>query len=316
MAEPWRTVRDAHLRPWVGRGPSNRAAGPGMQMRRRWPATAATSGAGPTAGPRGARWVLGLVAILAAVLLLGGGGVGQTADFARSWLPPSADHLFGTDHAGRDLLERTLAGARVSLLVGLAAAGTSSVIGVLVGGLAGSVAHRAGGWLDSLLMRLVDAVNALPHLVLGIVIVALLGPSLSSVVISVAVTHWTTTARIVRAEMLALTGSGFVEAAVGAGASRWWVLSRHLLGHVLSRALLATVLMVPHAIMHESALSFLGLGLQDDRASLGTLIEQSRSAVLAGHWWPAVLPGLVLVLLSLAVYWLAERLRPVSVGRS
>ena len=112
------------------------------------------------------------------------------------------------------------------------------------------------------------------------------------------------------------SAAGFVEAAVGAGASRWGVLSRHLLGHVLSRALLATVLMVPHAIMHESALSFLGLGLQDDRASLGTLIEQSRSAVLAGHWWPAVLPGLVLVLLSLAVYWLAERLRPVSVGRS
>lgn len=304
MAEGWRTVRDAHLRPWAG------------SIRRRPAAPAGAAGGGSAFGTAGAWWLLGLVAVLAAVLLLGAGGSAQTVDFTRSWLPPSTEHPFGTDHAGRDLLERTLAGARVSLLVGLAAAGTSSVIGLLVGGLAGSVAHRAGGWLDSLLMRLVDAVNALPHLVLGIVIVALLGPSLTSVVISVAVTHWTTTARIVRAELLALTGSGFVEAAVGAGASRWWVLTQHLLGHVLSRALLATVLMVPHAIMHESALSFLGLGLQDDRASLGTIIEQSRSAVLAGHWWPAVLPGLVLVLLSLAVYWVAERLRPASVGRS
>lgn len=292
MAEAWRPVRDAPTRPWAGRG-------------------------GPVrGGAGGAWWLLGLVAALVLLLLVGGGDRPATADFTRSWWPPSGEHPFGTDHAGRDLLQRTLAGARISLLVGLAAAGTSGVIGLLVGGLAGSVAHRPGGWLDPVLMRLVDAVNALPHLVLGIVIVALLGPSLTSVVVSVALTHWTTTARIVRAELLALTGAGFAEAAVGAGASRWWVLSRHLLGHVLSRALLATVLMVPHAIMHESALSFLGLGLPDDRASLGTIIEQSRSAVLAGHWWPAVLPGLVLVLLSLAVYGLAERLRPVSVGRS
>ena len=288
MAE-WRTVGDAHARPWAG---------------------------GSSLGAVSAWWVLGLLGALAAVLLFGGGGQTQGADFTRSWLPPSTDHPFGTDHAGRDLLERTLVGARISLLVGLAAAATSSVIGLLVGGVAGSVAHRSGGWLDSLLMRLVDAVNALPHLVLGIVIVALLGPSLSSVVISVAVTHWTTTARIVRAEVLALTGAGFVDAAVGAGASRWWVLTRHLLGHVLARALLATVLMVPHAIMHESALSFLGLGLQDERASLGTIIEQSRAAVLAGHWWPAVLPGLVLIGLSLAVYRLAERVRPAPLGRS
>ncbi|QFG69026.1 ABC transporter permease [Ornithinimicrobium pratense] len=316
MAEEWRAVRDAHARPWMGRGEKGRTAGRGMPIPRRSPGATNRAAGGKVFGAAGAWWLLCLVGVLTAVLLLGGGGPAQTADFTRSWLPPSPGHPFGTDHAGRDLLERTLAGARVSLLVGLAAAGTSSAIGLLVGGLAGSVAHRAGGWLDSVLMRLVDAVNALPHLVLGIVIVALLGPSLTSVVISVALTHWTTTARIVRAEMLALTGAGFVEAAVGAGASRWWVLSRHLLGHVLARALLATVLMVPHAIMHESALSFLGLGLQDDRASLGTIIEQSRSAVLAGHWWPAVLPGLVLVLLSLAVYWVAERLRPVSVGRS
>ena len=291
MAEGWRTLRDERARPWAAPRRTARA---------------------------GALWSWGaLAALLVLVLLLGAGAGDQRADFGRAFLPPSPEHPFGTDEAGRDLLVRSLGGARVSLLVGLVAALVSSVVGVLVGGLAGSLATRAGGGVvDGLLMRLVDAVNALPHLVLGIVIVALLGPSLTSVILSVALTHWTTTARLVRAELLALQGAGFVEAAVGAGASRWWVLSRHLLAHVLGRVLLATVLMVPHAVMHESALSFLGLGLPDDRASLGTIIEQSRAAVLAGHWWPAVLPGLLLVALSLAVFALAERLRPESRGRA
>lgn len=291
MAEPWRTVRAERSRPWAG------------------------TDARTPAGPAG-RWWVALLAVAVVVLLLGAGAEPQRADFTRVFLPPSADHPFGTDHAGRDLLARSLAGARVSLLVGLVAALVSSVVGVVVGGLAGSLASRSGGLVDGALMRLVDAVNALPHLVLGIVIVALLGPSLGSVILSVALTHWTTTARLVRAELLALQGAGFVEAAVGAGAGRWWVLSRHLLAHVAGRVVLATVLMVPHAIMHESALSFLGLGLPDDRASLGTIIEQSRTAVLAGHWWPAVLPGLLLVLLSLVVFAVAERLRPESRGRA
>lgn len=291
MAEPWRTVGAERSRPWAG---TDRRAG-------RRPAS---------------RWWVALLAVAVVVLLLGAGAESQSADFTRAFLPPSADHPFGTDQAGRDLLARSLAGARVSLLVGLVAALVSSVVGVVVGGLAGSLASRSGGLVDGALMRLVDAVNALPHLVLGIVIVALLSPSLGSVVLSVALTHWTTTARLVRAELLALQGAGFVEAAVGAGAGRWWVLSRHLFAHVAGRVVLATVLMVPHAIMHESALSFLGLGLPDDQASLGTIIEQSRTAVLAGHWWPAVLPGLLLVLLSLVVFALAERLRPESRGRA
>ncbi|WP_298887869.1 ABC transporter permease [uncultured Serinicoccus sp.] len=290
-AEGWREVAGARSRPWAG----TRHA-------------VARGGSGP--------WWVALGGVVVVVLLLGAGAADQRADFEQAFLPPSAEHPFGTDQAGRDLLARSLAGARVSLLVGLVAALVSSVVGVVVGGLAGSLASRAGGVVDGVLMRVVDAVNALPHLVLGIVIVALLGPSLGSVILSVALTHWTTTARLVRAELLALEGVGFVEAAVGAGAGRWWVLSRHLLAHVMGRVVLATVLMVPHAIMHESALSFLGLGLPDDQASLGTIIEQSRTAVLAGHWWPAVLPGLLLVALSLVVFVLGERLRPVSWGRS
>jgi peptide/nickel transport system permease protein len=295
MAEPgtWAPVPD-HGRPW------DRLA----------------RGRTPPGRLRGARVAVAAGLVVLALVVLLPGGEADRADFANALLPPSGEHPFGTDQAGRDLLARSLAGARVSLLVGLAAAVSAAVLGTLVGGAAGALARRGGGGADALLMRVVDGVNALPHLVLGIVVVAMLGPSLTSVVISIAVTHWTTTARLVRAELLALSTAGFVEAAVGAGASRRSVLVHHQLPHVAGRVLLATVLMVPHAIMHESALSFLGLGLGDDRTSLGTIIEQSRTAVLAGAWWPAVLPGLVLVGLSLLVVLVAERVRPRSVGRA
>ncbi len=294
MAEPaWRSLPVDPGRPW------DRLVGGGQARRRRG---------------RRAFALLAVLAVLAAVLLAPA-GQGQV-DFADALRPPSAAHPFGTDQAGRDLLVRTVSGARVSLIVGLVAAVSAGVVGTLVGGLAGTSARRGGGGLDAVLMRAVDAVNALPHLVLGIVVVAMLGPSLTSVVISIAVTHWTTTARLVRGELLALSTAGFVEAAVGAGAGRWWVLVRHQLAHVLGRVLVATVLMVPHAIMHESALSFLGLGLGDDRTSLGIIIEQSRGAVLTGAWWPVLLPGLVLVALSMLVFVLSEQLRPRAVGRS
>lgn len=292
MAErAWRELPVDRSRPWdrlVGSGPGRRT---------------------------GRTWVLLLLLGILAAVVLAPAGPGAV-DFGQALQPPSPEHLFGTDQAGRDLLVRTVSGARVSLLVGLVAALSAGVVGTLVGGLAGVSARRGGGGLDAVLMRGVDAVNALPHLVLGIVVVAMLGPSLGSVVASIAVTHWTTTARLVRGELLALSTAGFVEAAVGAGAGRWWVLVRHQLAHVAGRVLVATVLMVPHAIMHESALSFLGLGLGQDRTSLGVVIEQSRGAVLAGAWWPVVLPGLVLVALSLLVFVLSEQLRPRAVGRS
>lgn len=289
----WRTVRADGDRPW-DRLPS--------------PRSLSRSGA---AG----RWTV-LTALLVLVLFLVlPGAAQQQADFLNALAPPSEEHLFGTDHAGRDLLSRTISGARVSLLVGVVAAVTAGILGSLVGGLSGALARRGGGGIDSWLMRLVDTVNSLPHLVLGIVIVAMLRPSLNSVIISIAVTHWTTTARLVRAEVLALSTVGFVEASLGAGASRWWVLTRHQIAHVFGRVLLSVVLMVPHAVMHESALSFLGLGLQESEVSLGTIIEESRSSVLTGAWWPVVLPGLVLVGLSLVVYVIAESLRPRSRGR-
>ncbi|MFE5684093.1 ABC transporter permease [Streptomyces sp. NPDC056512] len=234
----------------------------------------------------------------------------QAVDLAARLQPPSWTHPFGTDDVGRDLLLRCVYGLRVSLLVGVVAAVVATVIGTTVGALAGAV----GGWTDRVVMRLVDVFSSVPHLLLGIFIVAMFRPGVWPVVVSVALTHWLSTARIVRAEVLSLRSRPYIDAAVSAGSSRRRIAVRHLLPGVLPQAALAAVLMVPHAVWHESALSFLGLGLPAHQASLGTLVQSARGSLLAGGWWPTLFPGLFIIVPTLAIAGLAgawrERLNP------
>ncbi|MFD5325989.1 ABC transporter permease [Streptomyces sp. NPDC127092] len=234
----------------------------------------------------------------------------QAVDLGRKLLPPSWDHPFGTDDVGRDLLLRCVYGLRVSLLVGLVAAVAATVVGTAVGAAAGALGGRA----DRLVMRVVDAFSSVPHLLLGIFVVAMFRPGVWPVIVSVALTHWLSTARIVRSEVLSLRSRPFVDAAISGGASRWRIAVRHLLPAVLPQAGLAAVLMVPHAMWHESALSFLGLGLPSHQASLGNLVQGARSSLLAGDWWPTLFPGLFLIVPTLAVAGLAgvwrDRLNP------
>ncbi|MFG2797886.1 ABC transporter permease [Streptomyces pseudovenezuelae] len=234
----------------------------------------------------------------------------QAVDLSSKLLPPSWSHPFGTDDLGRDLLLRCVYGLRVSLLVGVAAALTATVIGTAVGATAGAL----GGWADRGLMRVVDAFSSVPHLLLGIFIVAMFRPGVWPVIVSVGLTHWLSTARIVRAEVLSLRSRPYIDAAMSGGASRWRVAVRHLLPAVLPQAALAAVLMVPHAMWHESALSFLGLGLPTHLASLGNLIQGARGSLLAGQWWPTLFPGLLIIVPTLAIAGLAgawrERINP------
>lgn len=226
-------------------------------------------------------------------------------------LAPSPAHPFGTDSGGRDLFVQSLTGLRVSLLV----AGTSAAVSTVLGSLVGAVAGALGGWPDRLLMRLVDTVNSVPHLLLGIVIVALYRGSLGAVVLSIALTHWTTVARIVRSEVLSLRSRPYVEAAIAGGSSRWRILVRHLLPAIVPQAALSAVLLVPHAVWHETALSFLGLGLPPHLASIGTILGAGREAVLLGAWWIVLFPSLLLVATTLAVSGLAATWRDRVVPR-
>ena len=218
---------------------------------------------------------------------------------------PSWSHPGGTDDLGRDVLHRGVYGLRVSLLVGIVAALTATV----VGGVAGGVAGLLGGWADRVLMRVIDALSALPHLLLGIFIVAMLRPGLGAVILSIALTHWLSTARIVRSELLSLRTRPFIDAAISGGASRARVLTRHLLPHVLPKIALATTLMVPHAVWHETSLSFLGLGLPPHLASLGNMINDGQRSLLTGAWWASIVPGALVVTVTLAIAALAARRR-------
>ncbi|KAB7845541.1 ABC transporter permease [Streptomyces mobaraensis] len=234
----------------------------------------------------------------------------QAVDLAAKLQAPSAAHPFGTDEVGRDLLLRSVYGLRVSLLVGAVAALVATVVGTAVGALAGAL----GGWADRVVMRVVDLFSSVPHLLLGIFVVAMFRPGVGPVIASIAVTHWLSTARIVRAEVLSLRSRPFVDAAVSGGSSRLRIAVRHLLPGVLPQAGLAAVLMIPHAIWHESALSFLGLGLPTHQASLGNMVQAARGSLLAGDWWPTLFPGLFIIVPTLAVAGLAaawrERLSP------
>ncbi|MGW1376496.1 ABC transporter permease [Streptomyces sp. NPDC002446] len=234
----------------------------------------------------------------------------QAVDLAAKLRAPSWAHPFGTDEVGRDLLLRCVYGLRVSLLVGAVAALAATVIGTAVGALAGAL----GGWADRAVMRIVDLFSSVPHLLLGIFIVAMFRPGVWPVIASVALTHWLSTARIVRAEVLSLRSRPYLDAALSGGASRLRVTVRHLLPGVLPQAGLAAVLMVPHAIWHESALSFLGLGLPAHEASLGSMVNAARGSLLAGDWWPTLFPGLFIIVPTLALAGLAgawrERINP------
>lgn len=270
-------------------------------------------GTGVARGRARAIVALGGIAVIALAALLVpwlAGGDQSVVDYDAVRSAPSLAHPLGTDASGRDVLVRSLLGARVSLLVALACAAIATTLGTVIGALAGAV----GGRVDRVVMRVVDTVNAVPHLLLGILIVALYRGSLGAVIASIAATHWTTVARIVRAQVLSLRARPYIDAAVSTGASRWQVVWRHLLPAVAPQCAVAATLLLPHAVFHETALSFLGLGLPAHLPSLGNMMNDARADALLGVWWTLAAPTAVLVLTTLALAgvtgWWRDRLVP------
>ena len=218
----------------------------------------------------------------------------RAVDLGQVLQAPSAAYPFGTDQLGRDVWIRSAQALRLSLLLALLASAFSTVLGVGVGMLA---AWR-GGWVDRVAMRLVDTTNALPHLLLAVVIVALWRGQWWAIVLSIALTHWTQVARIVRSRLVSERGADYVALARASGAGTRAVWFTHLLPAVAPQAAIALVLQLPHAIWHESALSFLGVGLPPESASLGLLLEDARGGLLSGAWWLLAFPAGLLVLVS------------------
>ena len=215
-------------------------------------------------------------------------------EYATGARPPSLAHPFGTDLAGRDLFTRSAHGLRISLVAALAGALGALVLGTL----AGAACALLGGRVDRWGMRVVDAVNAVPHLLLGIVVASVLRGSFLTIVLVVSATHWTQTARLVRAELLALGTQDFYRAAISLGLTRRQLLHHHAGPRLLTQLTVAFGLLVPHAVWHESTLTFLGLGLPPHAPSLGVLLDLGQQALLSGTWWTLAAPAGLLIALT------------------
>jgi len=222
-------------------------------------------------------------------------------------------HLLGTDHLGRDVLSRTIYGARVSLLVGFAAV----VVGGLVGATLGLLAGFRGGWADSVIMTLADAQLAFPFILLAIGIIAVLGPSFSTLIVVIGLSGWVTYARVLRSQVLVLRSYEFVDAIHALGGSVARVIARHILPNVLSSLVVIATLELARAIVLEATLSFLGLGVQPPTPSWGGMVHEGRE-YLDSAWWISTAPGIVLMLTSIIVSrtgdWLRDLLDPTLRG--
>jgi peptide/nickel transport system permease protein len=245
------------------------------------------------------------VAVLAAVI----GPVVAPFDTASQDLPlrltgPSLRHWFGLDELGRDILSRVLAGARISLLVGLVVVSISSAVGILVGAIAGYF----GGRVDEALSRIIDVLLAFPGLLLAIAMVAVLGPSLSNVVIALSLIGWVGYARLVRGQVLRARELEFVQAARALGARTPRVLLRHVIPTALPAVSVQATLGMGGAILAEASLSFLGLGVQPPTPSWGTMLNYGRIHLLdAPHL--TIFPGLAIAVLVLGFNFLGDGLR-------
>lgn len=242
--------------------------------------------------------IVALAGLLAGVLVAGRmlSGAAMATDFTAKSLGPCSSHPFGTDWMGRDMLVRTIAGLSTSVFVGLLAAACSSLIALalaLVAALGGHKADAAACWV-------IDLVMGIPHIVLLILVSYALGRGFWGVTLAVALTHWTSLARVLRAEALQLRGRPYLLQARALGVRPWPLVRNHVLPALVPQLVVGLVLMFPHAILHEASITFLGFGLNSAQPAIGLILSEAMSYLSAGCWWLAVFPGCALLAVVLA----------------
>lgn len=230
----------------------------------------------------------------------------NTQDASASLAKPSLEHPLGADRFGRDLLSRMIYGTRVSVSVGLLAVTVAALIGIPLGLLSG----YSGGWVDEIMMRFVDAWIAFPSLILIMGIVAIMGPGVVNVMIAIGLSSFPVYARLIRGETLSVKQRDYVVAARALGGTPLWLMVKHVLPNTIQPVIVQASLLVGSAVLAEAGLSFLGIGIKPPQPTWGVTIQEGF-AFIRINAWPAIVPGIAIILFTLSTNFLGDRLRDV-----
>lgn len=244
-----------------------------------------------------------LVAVILAGFYLNEKGL--ATNFAARNLAPSFQHPFGTDWLGRDMFTRTIKGLTLSMGVGLLATSVSVLIALVLG----MSSATLGKVVDGFVTWLVDLFLGIPHIVSLILIAFALGGGTRGVIAGVALTHWPSLTRVVRAEVLQIRSADYVQVSRNLGRSRLWIATRHILPHLLPQFFVGIILLFPHAVLHEAAVTFLGFGLTPHRPAVGVILSESMRYLSTGMWWLAFFPGLSLLIIVRLFDTLGDHIR-------
>ena len=247
------------------------------------------------------------VVILAAVTAAGilTEGYAVETDFSQRNLSPSLQHLFGTDWMGRDMLARTLSGLSLSIRIGILTGVVSAAVALFLGTASAVLGRKA----DAVISWCIDLVMGIPHILLVMLISLACGRGFVGVVAGVALSHWPSLARVIRGELMQLRQAPYILVAEKMGVSKLQNVKRHMLPHLLPQFLTGLILLFPHAILHESSVTFLGFGLSSEQPAIGVILSESMQYLTTGKWWLALFPGLALVLVVVLFALLGERVR-------
>ena len=214
---------------------------------------------------------------------------------------PSLEHIFGTDWMGRDMFQRTIAGLGLSIMVGFIASVVSTIISIILG-LFSSFNKIA----DETVAGIIDLFGSIPHILLIILISIMFGGGVFGVIMGVGLTHWTPLARVLRSEVKEIKTKEYIHLAENLGKSKLWVATKHILPLIISQIIVGVILMFPHAIMHEAAITFLGFGLPPHEPAIGVILAESMHYLSSGYWWLAFYPGMSLLIVVLLCDFIGE----------
>ena len=214
---------------------------------------------------------------------------------------PSFEHLFGTDWMGRDMFQRTIAGLGLSLMVGFIASVISTFISILLG-----LFSSFNKFADETVAGIIDLFGSIPHILLIILVSIMFGGGVMGVIMGVGLTHWTPLARVLRSEVKEIKTKEYIHLAENLGKSKVWIAIKHIMPLIISQIIVGVILMFPHAIMHEAAITFLGFGLPPHEPAIGVILSESMNYLSSGYWWLAFYPGASLLIVVLLFDFIGE----------